>query len=81
MSIKMEFTLKTGNKKIVGNFCSGCFIVTQNIFADMEYSVENMKNCRKTLINKCEQHLNLEGVKTQDQDRVRYVNHCAKKNI
>ena len=46
------------------------------LIADMEYTTENMKACRKTLINKCEQHLNLEGVKMQDQDRV--SDHCPK---
>ena len=47
-------------------------IIYLKLIADMEYTMENMKGSRKALINKCEQHLNLEGVKMQDQDRVSY---------
>ena len=41
------------------------------ILSDMEHTAENFKNCRKDLINKCEQYLFLEGVKSEKQDQVR----------
>ena len=36
----------------------------------MEHTTENLKNSRKIVINKCEQYLYLDGVKSEKQDKV-----------
>ena len=75
MDIKIEFTLKNGTKKIVGIiknkycfFSSFCYF--ELYFKDMEHTIENFKSSRKYVINRCEQYLCLEGVKSEKQDQV-----------
>lgn len=53
MVTKMEFTLKNGNKKVV----------------DLPYTPDAMKNCKKIIVNKCEQYMWLEDLASEKQDK------------
>ena len=113
MNVKMEFTLKNGTKKIVGesykirakaseliqtyqhtnlsHMSIVCAVhnrpTTQQqstnqptnppqptfilfIPPDLPYTADSMKNCKKIIINKCEQYMWLDDLTSDKQDKV-----------
>ena len=75
MNLKMEFTLRNGTKKIVGEFeylkWSFILIFIEYNFLDMPYNSESRKNCKNIIIGKCEQYMWLEDLSSDKQDKVR----------